>query len=105
MTLPLTLNEYLNPTALIILALCTYRLTRLIIQDTITYPIRNWIWNKFPPETNRFGYLFTCPWCMSMWVASLTVLGYTIAPTVTTLLALIPALSAVAALITARLDD
>ena len=101
----MTHYDYLNPVALTILALSTYRLTRLIIQDTITYQFREWIWGKFPPETSRFGYLFTCPWCMSMWVASLTVLGYTIAPTVITMLALIPALSGVASLIAARLDD
>lgn len=101
----MTLEQYTNPVALIILALAVYRLTRLVTTDTITFPIRNKIWNRFPPETSRFGYLFTCDWCTSIWVSSLVVISYTIIPTATTLLALIPALSAVASIIAARLDD
>lgn len=99
------MNELLNPTALIILALAVFRITRLITTDTIFDRPRNWLFNKFPPERSAFGYLFTCNWCMSIWTASLLVIPYTIIPTATVIAALIPALSAVAALIAARLDN
>lgn len=98
--------EYLlNPVALVILSLAVYRVTRLITTDTILETPRNWLFDKFPPERSRFGYLFTCNWCMSIWVASLFAIPYTIIPTATIIAALIPALSAVAALIAARLDN
>lgn len=99
------MSELLNPIALVILALAVFRVTRLITTDTILETPRNWLFDRFPPDRSRFGYLFTCNWCMSIWVSSLLVIPYTIIPTVTVIIALIPALSAVAALIAARLDD
>lgn len=99
------MNELLNPTALIILALAVFRITRLITTDVIFDRPRTRLFKKFPPETSTFGYLFTCNWCMSIWVSSLLVIPYTIIPTATIIAALIPALSAVAALIAARLDN
>lgn len=47
-----------------------YRLTKLAIDDEITYEIRAKVWEKFPPETTKIGYLFTCPWCMSIWMGA-----------------------------------
>lgn len=50
------------------------RLTRLINQDVITEPLRDFVWERFPPNT-KIGYLLTCPWCMSIWAGlSITLL-------------------------------
>lgn len=89
---------------LVILILGVYRLTRLIIEDTITEPIRNWIWDRWGYEKG-VGYLVTCYWCTSFWVASLTVILYTIVPIPTTAIMLVLALSAGAGLIAARIDQ
>lgn len=53
----------------------TVRLTKLILEDYITEPIRDKVWSKYPADT-KIGYLFTCPWCMSIWsAASLSLLS------------------------------
>lgn len=46
-----------------------YRLTKLVIDDEIVAEIREKIWDKFPPESTKIGYLLTCPWCVSFWMA------------------------------------
>lgn len=46
-----------------------YRLTKLILEDRITEELRDKIWNKFPPQSTKTGYLLTCPWCVSIWAA------------------------------------
>lgn len=50
------------------------RLTRLIQEDRITEPLRELIFDKFPPQSTLTGYLLTCPWCISIW-ASLVIFG------------------------------
>lgn len=52
----------------------TYRLTKLMLDDTIMDDVRNKIWDRYPPESTKIGYLFTCPWCMSIW-AGIVVFG------------------------------
>lgn len=47
-----------------------YRLTKLVIDDEILSDIREKVWEKFPPETTKIGYLTTCPWCVSIWMAA-----------------------------------
>jgi hypothetical protein len=89
---------------LIILALATFRLSRLFTTDVIFEPLREWVWKRKDPSTT-VGYLFTCNWCMSIWFASLIVICYTIVPAVTILPCLILALSAVAGLISDKLDS
>ncbi len=86
-----------------ILALATYRITRLITPDVITESIRNRVWKKYPPESSKFGYLFTCEWCMSIWTASL-LYGCFIITSVTVIVVVPFALSAVAGLLTAYED-
>lgn len=86
-----------------ILALASYRLTRLLVVDTIFEPLREAIWSRFAPS-HPIGYLFTCSWCMSVWVSSLLVVCYTIFSTATLVFALVFALSAVASLIAAHWD-
>jgi hypothetical protein len=87
----------------VILALATYRITRLVTRDVITEGFRNWFWTKFPPESKKLGYLLTCEWCLSIWVASLLVASAMIT-SVTIAVAGVFALSAVAGLLTAYED-
>lgn len=108
MTLPFTNPvdfDLLNPVALVILALAVYRITRLITTDHILDVPRNKLFDKFPPERSWLGYLFSCNWCMSIWVSSLITVPYTIIPAATLAFSLIFALSAVAAIVAARVDD
>ena len=87
----------------LILSLATFRISRLLTTDVILEDMRDRIWKKYSPLT-KFGYLFTCMWCMSFWVALVIVICYTIIPTVAFLLALPFALSAVAGLVAHNLD-
>lgn len=94
-----------DPMTFIILCLATFRFSRLLTVDVILSSLREKIWNKFPPHVSKFGYLFTCSWCMSIWVASAVTLCYTIIPIVTLLLCVPFAISAVVGLIANRLDN
>lgn len=50
----------------------THRLTRLVIEDEITRPIREAITDRWPES--KLAYLITCPWCVSVWAgAAMTV--------------------------------
>lgn len=88
----------------LILGLATYRVTRLFTRDVITAPIRNAFWKKFPPESTYIGYLSTCEWCFSFWIAAGFILSYSILPSVTFVVAIIYAVSAIAGLLTAYED-
>ena len=88
---------------LVIYGLATYRLTRLITRDVITEPVRNWVWKKMPPDKSKIGYLFTCEWCMSIYVASLLLVSSMIT-SATDIAATLLALSAIAGLLTAYED-
>ena len=89
--------------SLTILVLATYRITRLITRDEVLTDLRNRYFNRFPPESSKLGYLATCEWCMSFWVASLLVICFMI-NTGTVIVAVPFALSAVAGLLTAYED-
>ena len=86
----------------IIAGLATYRLTRLIVDDEIFASIRNKILNRFNPEYSKFGYILTCTWCSSIWVALLVVISGIIIPTIAFYIGLVLALSAVAGYLTAH---
>lgn len=89
----------------IISSLATYRLTRLITTDEIAAPLREKVWEKYPPETSRVGYLLTCDWCSSVYAASALQISRIIAPRTTTALETTLALSAVAGLLAAHTDS
>jgi hypothetical protein len=61
-------------------ALATFRLTRLITEDTITEPLRDAIYARFgdPSQTRRreisLSYLVSCPYCASVYAAAATTL-------------------------------
>jgi len=86
--------------SLIILALATFRVTRLMTTDIIFETPRNLFWRRFPPETSKLGYLLTCEWCLSIWVASLLFISAMLS-TVVVIVAVPFALSAIAGLLTA----
>jgi hypothetical protein len=85
----------------IILALAVYRISRLIIEDTIFEKIREKIFSKFSPGT-FLGYLLTCYWCISMWVATPLVVGYILEPSICIFICLPFALSAVAGILSEK---
>jgi hypothetical protein len=55
---------------LAVLGLATYRVTKFILEDELASPVRNRIFKKFPPQSSKLGYLFTCSWCTSIWVGA-----------------------------------
>ena len=86
----------------VVMGLATYRITRLVIRDELLARPRNFFWKKFPPEKSLLGYLLTCPWCISIWVASILLISSIIIPEVTYAVGVVFALSAVAGLLTAH---
>lgn len=52
-------------------ALATSRITRLVVDDHITQPLREKLWEIDPPENMRAGFVATCHACTSVWAAGL----------------------------------
>jgi hypothetical protein len=50
--------------------LATHRVTRLVVDDELTSPVREYIWKNHPPEETRLGYFVTCPFCVSIWAGA-----------------------------------
>jgi hypothetical protein len=86
---------------LLVAGLATYRIARLVVVDEIFSRPRNAVWKKFPPERSKFGYLFTCMWCTSIWVASLLEISRMIIPNVVHPVGIVLAISAIAGLLAA----
>lgn len=59
--------------------LATARMVRLISKDKLTTRIRGW-WLKRWPETRLLGYLITCVWCLSVWLAVVPGVSWVVAP-------------------------
>ncbi len=59
---------------LLVDALATYRLTRLLVRDEITRRPRRWLADHYEGWA---VYLSTCMWCMSVWVAGAVVVVLT----------------------------
>lgn len=91
-----------DPYHLLILALATARLTRLVTTDAILSPLRERIWERLPPGTSRLGYLLTCDWCSSIYAATLVVSMYKMIETPTLFVCAILALSMVTGIIADR---
>jgi hypothetical protein len=65
----------------IIDAAATHRLTKLVIDDFITEPLREKVFEKFgDPSESKVSYLITCPWCVSFWAGAGVVAARTLAP-------------------------
>lgn len=65
----------------VLMMLATFRLTRLVVYDSITKWIRNWF--EDGEEYTFMGTLKTlinCPWCVGLWFASVVAAAYFAAP-------------------------
>lgn len=85
--------------------LVVHRIIRLIIDDKITEPLRNWIYDKFGQPHNTWTYLFTCPWCISIWAAGLSITVMVLFPLVWLFFALILAVSSSASMTYIKFED
>lgn len=84
---------------LVVNVLAVHRLTHLVIDDKITEPLRDRIFDRFGQPMDTWTYLFTCPWCVSIWLAALAVAGILWFPLIWLPLALLLALSSATGLI------
>ena len=55
----------MTPLLMILVALATYRLTRLLTADRLTQRLREWAIGR----GEMIGYMATCDWCLSIWLA------------------------------------
>lgn len=51
----------------LVVALAAYRLTRLLVTDTILDRPRNWLFTHAPA---KIGELLDCPHCLGVWVGA-----------------------------------
>lgn len=59
----------MEPITLLVAALATGRLTRLITRDRIMHAPRRWLLSKLEPE-GLAAYLLVCDWCASVYVGA-----------------------------------
>lgn len=85
--------------AIVILSLAVFRVTRLLIEDTILEPLREKTIFKMHPTDSKIRELFTCPWCVGFWLSMMAVGMFYLWPAVILWLALPFAISAVVGLI------
>lgn len=79
---------------LLVVALAVFRITRLLVVDSITDPLRDF--------ASRWWFtdeLLSCPWCTSFWVGLGATIVYALSPDVAFWLSLPFAFSAVAGLL------
>jgi hypothetical protein len=85
----------------LLIALATYRLTRLVTTDTILARPREWVQARY----DRLGYLVGCDWCSSIWIAPGPVLiGVLWDSSAALVLLAIPAVSAVTGILATLVD-
>jgi hypothetical protein len=60
--------------------LAVYRLTKLVLDDEITAGIREKVFDRFPPDTTKIGYLLSCPWCVSIYAGTGVAIARAVAP-------------------------
>ena len=113
----------MTPLEFAVLALAVFRVSRLIVSDTILDTPRLWILARWPASDTVFvearphtfwvenvegwmtvkphliGELVSCVWCTGFWISVIAAVGWSQAPDVAWWLALPFALSAVAGLL------
>jgi hypothetical protein len=103
------------PALLILDALACYRLTRLVVADTITERLRQWLAGRVELDDRnldgsrivvaarpRLAEFLHCPWCVSFWSAIGVVLMGSLLPTACLYLTAVLAFSALAGIISER---
>ena len=66
---------------LILMILATFRLTRLVVYDSIFQFFRNWfLGRKAEGFLGTLGTLVNCPWCVGLWFALFVVFFYYLTP-------------------------
>jgi hypothetical protein len=90
----------------IVVALATTRLIQLAMFDTVTEPIRRWVYGRFGPGSKAVE-LLGCPWCCGWWI-SVALVGFAwttgLVSSLPTALIMIPACSYVAVAIGAIIE-
>jgi len=99
-----TLDHFRDPVLLLLGALAVSRLTRLLVADELLAAPRARIvrWAEGTAERRahpQLGYLATCPWCVSVWVAAGWALLVALAPAAALVAGAILAWSAAAGLL------
>jgi hypothetical protein len=87
-----------DPWTFALLALASYRLTRLVTRDRITACIRKRL------RGDRVGYLLRCPWCAGFWISLLAYLAWAWQPRAALVPLTVFSLSAIVGLLTKNLD-
>ena len=81
-------------------SLAVYRLTRLIVVDEISDPLRQRVFSRFgSPAASKISYLVTCPWCVSIYAGAAVATARMMAPGVWSKVAPALATSAVTGII------
>lgn len=62
---------------LVLAALATARITRLVTTDRITETPRHWTLRRLNPE-GMTAYLITCDWCVSVYTGSAMAAGWSL---------------------------
>jgi hypothetical protein len=93
-------------TGLLVDALASYRLVKLIRDDRITEPVRDSVQDRSgPPEQSRLAYLMGCPWCLSVYFGAALTVGRLRWPRATNAVARPFAVSALVGIATQHLDQ
>jgi hypothetical protein len=93
---PPRIDALADPVALAVGALAVHRLTRLLVVDEVTRPLRERV---EPHLGDRATYLASCPWCVSPYIAAGWVALTVRAPRVARLAGAVLAWSAVSGLL------
>lgn len=88
---------------LLLLTGATYRLTRLVIADTLTAALRALTVDRLPKD-GKLHELLTCFWCLSIWVGFLVWGVWELAPVVVLALAVPLTVSTIVGLVARNLD-
>ena len=92
------------PMGLLVDALATYRLVKLVRDDRITQGFRDAVEDQQgPPDESKLSYLVHCPWCLSFYFGGALTLARLRWPGPTSLVARTLALSALTGLATKHL--
>lgn len=67
--------------SVVVLALAVHRVTRLLVADKVTEPVRQRLGLRGDGTMRPWvGYLVTCPWCVSVYVATAAVVAAALLP-------------------------